>query len=186
MTNEITELKAGDYIEKSELDTEQKYNDVVEVFESFGFPRNGEYALTYRELTDHSREYALLAVKCGMLVGINEGCEKTKRKLTYNDIMSLKKVDVDNCNIDKVVGNETAEIGHDKVRNPSHYQLIEGIESIEVIARSMTKEQWKGFCLGNMLKYRIRAGKKDALQKDIDKANFYGELYEMHLDKCYS
>ena len=26
-----------------------------------------------------------------------------KRKLTYNDIMSLKKVDVDNCNIDKVV-----------------------------------------------------------------------------------
>jgi hypothetical protein len=73
----------------------------------------------------------------------------------------------------------------DNVRKPSHYQLIDGIESIEIIARSMTAEQWKGFCLGNMLKYRIRAGKKDALQQDIDKANYYGELYELHKDKCY-
>jgi hypothetical protein len=73
----------------------------------------------------------------------------------------------------------------DNVRKPSHYQLIDGVESIEIIARSMTHEQWKGFCLGNMLKYRIRAGKKDALQQDIDKANYYGELYELHKGKCY-
>ena len=71
------------------------------------------------------------------------------------------------------------------VKNPSHYQLMEGVESIEVIARAMTVEQWHGFCLGNMLKYRIRAGKKDALQQDIDKADFYGELYVMHKSKCY-
>lgn len=74
----------------------------------------------------------------------------------------------------------------DQVENPSHYQLIEGVESIEIISRSMTQEQWRGFCLGNMLKYRIRAGKKDKLQQDIDKANFYGELYETHKTKCYN
>lgn len=73
----------------------------------------------------------------------------------------------------------------DQVKSPSHYQLIEGVESIEIIARSMTVEQWQGFCLGNMLKYRIGAGKKDKLQQDIDKANFYGELYEMHKGKCH-
>lgn len=73
----------------------------------------------------------------------------------------------------------------DQVKSPSYYQLIEGVESIEIIARSMTVEQWHGFCLGNMLKYRIRAGKKDKLQQDIDKANFYGELYEMHKGKCH-
>lgn len=73
----------------------------------------------------------------------------------------------------------------DCVKSPDHYQLMDGIESIEIIARSMTKEQWKGFCLGNMLKYRIRAGKKGELQQDIDKADFYGELYEMHKGKCY-
>ena len=75
---------------------------------------------------------------------------------------------------------------HNLVKSPSHYHLMDGVESIEIIARSMTLEQWKGFCLGNILKYRIRAGKKDSLQQDIDKANFYGELYEKHKDKCYN
>lgn len=28
-------------------------------------------------------------------------------------------------------------------------------------------------------------GKKDLLQQDIEKANFYGDLYEMHKEKCY-
>ena len=66
---------------------------------------------------------------------------------------------------------------NDNVRNPKHYQIIEGMESIDMIAASMTEEMFKGFCLGNILKYRIRAGKKDTLQQDIDKANYYEELY---------
>ena len=37
------------------------------------------------------------------------------------------------------------------VKNPKHYQLIEGIESIDIIARSMTVEQFRGGCLGNIL-----------------------------------
>ena len=34
---QLTTIKQGDYIEASELDTEQKYNDAVEVFGLFGF-----------------------------------------------------------------------------------------------------------------------------------------------------
>lgn len=74
------------------------------------------------------------------------------------------------------------------VAKPSHYMLFDDIEAIEVIARSMTREQFKGYCLGNILKYRLRAGKKSELaylEKDMAKANFYGELYEQHKDKCY-
>lgn len=74
------------------------------------------------------------------------------------------------------------------VTKPSHYMLFDDIEAIEVIARSMTREQFKGYCLGNILKYRLRAGKKSELaylEKDMAKANFYGELYEKHKDKCY-
>lgn len=74
------------------------------------------------------------------------------------------------------------------VTKPSHYMLFDDIEAIEVIARSMTREQFKGYCLGNILKYRLRAGKKSELaylEKDMAKANFYGELYEQHKDKCY-
>ncbi|WMM35675.1 nucleotide kinase [Escherichia phage pO103] len=74
------------------------------------------------------------------------------------------------------------------VRTPSHYMLFDDIEAIEVIARSMTREQFKGYCLGNILKYRLRAGKKSELaflEKDMAKAGFYGELFEKHKDKCY-
>lgn len=74
------------------------------------------------------------------------------------------------------------------VTKPSHYMLFDDVEAIEVIARSMTREQFKGYCLGNILKYRLRAGKKSELaylEKDMAKAGFYGELYEKHKDKCY-
>ncbi|UCS82753.1 nucleotide kinase [Yersinia phage vB_YenP_Rambo] len=74
------------------------------------------------------------------------------------------------------------------VTKPSHYMLFDDIEAIEVIARSMTVEQFKGYCLGNILKYRLRAGKKSELaylEKDLAKADFYKELFEKHKDKCH-
>ena len=309
----ITEIRIGDFIHKSELDTKEKYNDVVRVFEKFGFKSDGSNFGMLRLLNEvvnvNADEDGRLY--CGIFLSPNCG---VNRQLTYDQIMSLDKkehIDVDNCNVDKMVtgcdfaksgvesihcatspfanhvqtdklefhlniNNESVaevevsqcdvtkeitvsigkeagceEVGtpyhpelytedlsgrnakakdedmegikeaiagiddfefdlspfnpnrdkHEKLRrkirkavkdaqkeqvkSPSHYQLIEGMESIEIIARSMTQEEWKGFCLGNMLKYRIRAGKKDSLQQDIDKANFYGELYEMHKGKCY-
>ena len=77
----------------------------------------------------------------------------------------------------------------DGVKQPSHYQLFEGVEAIEVIARSMTQEMFKGYCLGNILKYRLRAGKKSelaTLEKDMAKATFYLELYTKHKGLCYA
>lgn len=76
----------------------------------------------------------------------------------------------------------------DGVRKPSHYQVFDGLESIEVIARSMTVSEFRGFCMGNVLKYRLRAGKKSELatmEKDLSKAAFYQELFDLHKGKCY-
>lgn len=76
----------------------------------------------------------------------------------------------------------------DGVKSPGHYQLFEGVEAIEVVARSMTREMFKGYCLGNILKYRLRAGKKSelaTLEKDMAKATFYLELYTKHKGLCY-
>ena len=74
------------------------------------------------------------------------------------------------------------------VKRPSHYQVFAGLESIEVIARSLTVEQFRGFCMGNVLKYRLRAGKKSDqanVTKDLAKAEFYKELFEKHKAECY-
>lgn len=77
----------------------------------------------------------------------------------------------------------------DGVRKPSHYQVFDGVESIEIIARSMTVSEFRGFCMGNVLKYRLRAGKKSELatmEKDLNKAAFYQELFDLHKGKCYA
>lgn len=66
----------------------------------------------------------------------------------------------------------------DMVNNPSHYQLLPGVEAIDIIKATLTPEQWKGYCLGNMLKYRLRAGDKGDALEDIGKANKYKEFYE--------
>lgn len=72
----------------------------------------------------------------------------------------------------------------DPVDKPQHYQFFPDLEAIEVIARSMTQEQFYGYCLGNRLKYRLRAGNKDKLEQDIAKSDKYIELYEQHKQKC--
>lgn len=74
----------------------------------------------------------------------------------------------------------------DVVNSPAHYSFFPDLEAIQVIARAMTQEQFYGYCLGNRLKYRLRAGKKDALEQDIAKSDKYTELYEQHKHLCHN
>jgi hypothetical protein len=106
----ITEIKVGDYIEKSELDTEQKYNDVVEVFGQWGFKR--PLQCDYFSFTGKAWNL-ICAFSNKSLIGCNLNPADASRKLTYNEIMSLKKVDVDNCNVDKLVSNRVSTVNRD-------------------------------------------------------------------------
>lgn len=56
----------------------------------------------------------------------------------------------------------------EEVNHPAHYGGDTTYEAIKVI------EAWGlGFCLGNAVKYIARAGKKDDLIKDLQKARWY-------------
>ena len=61
----------------------------------------------------------------------------------------------------------------DTVKKPQHYELegIEPYQSIDVI-KSVLKTQFKAFCVGNALKYLLRAEKKNGLE-DYKKAKVY-------------
>lgn len=48
----------------------------------------------------------------------------------------------------------------DNINNPNHYKLDCGVESIEIIKRVLGIKGFVAFCLGNILKYLIRAEKK--------------------------
>lgn len=70
------------------------------------------------------------------------------------------------------------------VINPSHYDVMPDLKAIELIAMAMTQEQFYGYCLGNIMKYRLRAGKKDNLARDISKADNHPNLYEKYVHLC--
>lgn len=58
---------------------------------------------------------------------------------------------------------------------PQRYDLG-GIEVIDVLRAALGEERFLGWCIGNVLKYRLRAGKKGDPGPDLDKANFYEEF----------
>lgn len=60
----------------------------------------------------------------------------------------------------------------DPVNSPSHY--VGKIECIDYLMDKLTKEEFTGFCMGNVLKYSSRWRKKDGVQ-DLKKAKVYLE-----------
>lgn len=63
--------------------------------------------------------------------------------------------------------------GYDMVNNPAHYDLFPGTQAIEIIRKALTPEEYIGYLKGNVLKYRLRAGKKKDAMQDIKKADWY-------------
>lgn len=70
------------------------------------------------------------------------------------------------------------------VHSPKHYDFFDGVEAIEIIASSMSVEAFKGYCMGNALKYRLRCGKKDDVMQELSKADKYKELFEKYKSYC--
>jgi hypothetical protein len=53
----------------------------------------------------------------------------------------------------------------DPVNSPDHYTAGSSIETIDYLRAKLTPEEYRGFLLGNALKYLSRAGRKgDALE----------------------
>lgn len=72
----------------------------------------------------------------------------------------------------------------DNINQPTHYAFFEGTEAIEIVAASMTQEEFRGYCMGNKLKYCLRAGKKGDALEDLGKADKYDEIYHKHIYLC--
>ena len=71
----------------------------------------------------------------------------------------------------------TVIMPHDPVERPSHYQRL-GMEVIDIIRHVLGPEGFKAYCIGNELKYRLRAGDKGDAAQDMAKAMKYREFRE--------
>lgn len=76
-------------------------------------------------------------------------------------------------NTGAIIGEGT--VAEDKIKSPSHYKL-EGLncETIDVVKARLGKEGFKAFCIGNVIKYVLRAEKKNGLE-DYKKSKQYLE-----------
>ena len=63
-------------------------------------------------------------------------------------------------------------MSNDAVNHPTHYTRG-GIECIDVLQAKFSEEAFKGFCVGNAIKYLMRAGHKNNECEDYRKAVWY-------------
>ncbi len=68
----------------------------------------------------------------------------------------------------------------ERVPNNDNYYDIGDISTINVIRAKLTPEQYKGFCLGNVIKYALRLEHKGAAEKDVKKLFDYAEWLKNH------
>ena len=95
----------------------------------------------------------------------------------------FKLVNIDRKEVEaELFGSKEAV--NELVQSPKHYELFEDTSVIEVIAGSMSAEAFHGYCLGNILKYRLRNGKKDDTAQELSKADKYNELYAEYKHLC--
>lgn len=83
---QLNKIREGDYIEASELDTEQKYNDAVSVFGLFGF----ESGCTYTQHITYGTNFYV--IDNNEVDGVRKGGTYCKRKITYPQLMAIGKL----------------------------------------------------------------------------------------------
>lgn len=116
---------------------------------------------------------------------INKKVLATEKRFMNVANALAKKLDISAKSAHDIMQSDTAfdvfknavKIGTDEsdkimknVDHPSHYQTSSGIEVIDVIEAFDL-----GFNLGNVIKYVLRCGKKDADVQELEKAKWYLE-----------
>ena len=137
---------------------------------------NGRCANINCEDCPFSHDNTTLTIdSCGELYAIaNKGVIETDEKLlqSANDFLEMCR------KTGAFIGEGTAEksisgeVPVDNINSPKHYKLPSlNIESIDII-RAILGKYFKWFCLGNIIKYILRAEKKNGLE-DYKKARKY-------------
>jgi len=64
---------------------------------------------------------------------------------------------------------------YDAVERPAHYRRF-NVEVIDIIRHVLGEEGFRAYCIGNEVKYRLRAGFKNDGAEDLAKAMKYYEF----------
>lgn len=102
-----------------------------------------------------------IADECVCDYGVTTDCRLTFCKWLYKDFS---------------ICQESRQVEEsDSVNHPDHYMLMDGVQVIDVIREVLDRSGLKGceaFCLGNVIKYVLRADQKNGVE-DYKKAAVY-------------
>ena len=96
--------------------------------------------------------------------GVEPGQEES---MTYDEYLNLS----DDSKCDGVEPDVEVYFESDLIDNQIHY-TVNGIQPIQIMKANMTKEEYRGFLEGNILKYPLRYKHKNGLE-DLKKAKTY-------------
>lgn len=60
----------------------------------------------------------------------------------------------------------------------THYQMVDGVESVERLEQMYTLEELRTWAKITAMKYRLRIGNKDGVQKEAIKIRTYEDYYK--------
>lgn len=68
---------------------------------------------------------------------------------------------------------------YEYVDKPKHYDFFDE-QAIDIIAKTLTKEELRGFLMGTALRYRLRLGDKpnEPIERDLGKAQWYENYWK--------
>ena len=92
--------------------------------------------------------------------------DEQEESMTYDEYLN-KSDDVVTKHLEKEAHKTTSDL----IENQKHY-TNNGIQPIQIMKANMTKEKYRGFLEGNILKYPLRYEDKDGL-KDLKKTLTY-------------
>lgn len=74
------------------------------------------------------------------------------------------------------VNQDAPSQNDEKVLHPHHYDIIPGMETIDILGTVLNDNKsltpFAAYCLGNVIKYILRAGRKNGIE-DYQKARVY-------------
>jgi len=112
----------------------------------------------------------------GFTICYNCGC----KELTANFVENGDILPVDDVELFYEETQAIKIIDTHPLLNPdsNHYNMFDGLESIEILEAVMTTKELMAWCRGNIYKYRLRLGNKDDVSKEVKKIQTYEAYYK--------
>ena len=130
-----------------------------------------------------------LKYKIGDKLTVRSGEVHTVYQESYDNVIQILEIDEEhgcttlyNVKDEEWLNEDELDFHYDlitksnmNIEENKHHQLWEGTQSLDIMKKVLTDEEYKGFLKGNILKYQLRVGKKDDPSKEIKKINDYSK-----------